>query len=129
MSVRNTRPPTLSSLIASHTSASQKPVFSSTKLAPDEPVRAPSPPPQKPAPTIPQQQQIALAPDLLALKHALTAPPPPRKIRKINNKKFVFDWDAKEDTAAKDLNPIYEKRHEARLYGRGHFAGISVSNA
>ena len=48
-----------------------------------------------------------------------------RKIRRMNEKKFVFDWDLGEDTAA-DYNPIYKDRHQAQLFGRGHIAGIDV---
>ncbi|KAF9438808.1 mRNA splicing protein prp28 [Entomortierella beljakovae] len=46
-----------------------------------------------------------------------------RKIRKRNDKKFVFDWNADDDTS-RDLNPIYTHKHSAQLFGRGHFAGI-----
>ncbi|KAI9027888.1 P-loop containing nucleoside triphosphate hydrolase protein [Hyaloraphidium curvatum] len=48
-----------------------------------------------------------------------------RKIRKMNERKFVFDWDANEDTS-KDYDPIYANRHEALLFGRGVIAGIDV---
>ncbi|TPX33759.1 hypothetical protein SmJEL517_g03455 [Synchytrium microbalum] len=48
-----------------------------------------------------------------------------RHIRKMNEKKFVFDWNAEEDTS-KDINPIYIKRHDAQLFGRGHIAGIDI---
>ncbi|KAI1316005.1 DEAD (Asp-Glu-Ala-Asp) box polypeptide 23 [Mortierella claussenii] len=50
-----------------------------------------------------------------------------RKIRKRNDKKFVFDWNADDDTS-RDLNPIYTHRHSAQLYGRGHFAGIDAKD-
>ncbi|KAF9357266.1 DEAD (Asp-Glu-Ala-Asp) box polypeptide 23 [Mortierella sp. AD094] len=50
-----------------------------------------------------------------------------RKIRKRNDKKFVFDWNADDDTS-RDLNPIYTHRHSAQLYGRGHFAGIELKD-
>ncbi|KAJ3083406.1 DEAD (Asp-Glu-Ala-Asp) box polypeptide 23, partial [Rhizoclosmatium hyalinum] len=46
-----------------------------------------------------------------------------RKIRKMNEKKFVFDWNADEDTAV-DINPIYANRHDVQLFGRGQIAGI-----
>lgn len=49
-----------------------------------------------------------------------------RRIRKVNDRKFVFDWDAAEDTS-RDLNPLYAERHDAQLFGRGHFAGIDVN--
>eukprot|EP00912_Choanoflagellata_sp_UC4_P001324 UC4_evm2s813 len=48
-----------------------------------------------------------------------------RKIRRMNEKKFVFDWDKSEDTS-QDWNPIYESRHSAQFFGRGHIAGIDV---
>jgi len=50
-----------------------------------------------------------------------------RKIRKRNDKKFVFDWNADDDTS-RDLNPIYSHRHSAQLFGRGHFAGIELKD-
>lgn len=46
-----------------------------------------------------------------------------RKIRRMNEKKFVFDWDAGEDTS-QDFNPLYAKRHHTQMFGRGHLAGI-----
>ena len=49
-----------------------------------------------------------------------------RKIRRMNEKKFVFDWDNDQDTS-RDYNPIYKERHEVQLFGRGHMAGIDVS--
>ncbi|KAI8852691.1 P-loop containing nucleoside triphosphate hydrolase protein [Chytridium lagenaria] len=49
-----------------------------------------------------------------------------RKIRRMNEKKFVFDWAADEDTS-RDINPLYNFRQEARLLGgRGTFAGIDI---
>ncbi len=47
----------------------------------------------------------------------------PKKIKRIKERRFVFDWDANEDTAA-DMNPLYQQRHEGLLFGRGHLAGI-----
>ncbi|ORE03761.1 P-loop containing nucleoside triphosphate hydrolase protein [Rhizopus microsporus var. microsporus] len=46
-----------------------------------------------------------------------------RKIRRMNEKKFVFDWDAGEDTSY-DFNPLYANKHNAQMFGRGHIAGI-----
>ncbi|OMJ24417.1 putative ATP-dependent RNA helicase DDX23 [Smittium culicis] len=48
-----------------------------------------------------------------------------RKVRKMNDKNFVFDWDAKEDTS-QDYNSIYNSRHEPQFFGRGHIAGFDV---
>ncbi|KAL9555478.1 DEAD (Asp-Glu-Ala-Asp) box polypeptide 23 [Mucor bainieri] len=46
-----------------------------------------------------------------------------RKIRRMNERKFVFDWDAGEDTSH-DINPLYANKHNAQMFGRGHLAGI-----
>ncbi|KAK4518750.1 uncharacterized protein ATC70_008972 [Mucor velutinosus] len=46
-----------------------------------------------------------------------------RKIRRMNERKFVFDWDAGEDTSH-DFNPLYANKHNAQMFGRGHLAGI-----
>ncbi|KAI0983348.1 hypothetical protein GJ496_003453 [Pomphorhynchus laevis] len=48
-----------------------------------------------------------------------------KKIRRLNDRKFVFDWDAGEDTST-DYNPLYKQRHEIQFYGRGHFAGTDI---
>jgi hypothetical protein len=34
-----------------------------------------------------------------------------RRVRRLNERKFVFEWDAAEDTAV-DYNPIYKERHQ-----------------
>ncbi|TDL27361.1 P-loop containing nucleoside triphosphate hydrolase protein [Rickenella mellea] len=49
-----------------------------------------------------------------------------RKIRKINDRKFVFDWDAQEDTLAPDsLTAVGANRQGAQvMFGRGHLAGM-----
>lgn len=48
-----------------------------------------------------------------------------RKMRRLADRKFVFDWDTGEDTST-DFNPIYKSRHQAQFYGRGQIAGIDV---
>lgn len=48
-----------------------------------------------------------------------------RRMRRLNERKFVFDWDATEDTSV-DYNPIYKERHQIQFYGRGHVAGIDI---
>ena len=48
-----------------------------------------------------------------------------KRTRRLNERKFVFDWDATEDTSS-DYNPIYKDRHTIQLYGRGHVAGIDL---
>lgn len=54
-----------------------------------------------------------------------------RKIRKMNDKKFVFDWDEQEDTdhltrgGAADLGV----KNSAVMFGRGHLAGMDGGSA
>ncbi|CBY41681.1 unnamed protein product, partial [Oikopleura dioica] len=48
-----------------------------------------------------------------------------KKVRKQNERKFVFDWDAGDDTS-NDYNPIYRERHQVQLFGRGYIAGIDI---
>ncbi|KAF4533343.1 hypothetical protein B566_EDAN002740 [Ephemera danica] len=48
-----------------------------------------------------------------------------RRVRRLNDRKFVFDWDAGEDTSV-DYNPIYKDKHQNQFYGRGHVAGIDI---
>lgn len=48
-----------------------------------------------------------------------------KKVRRLNDKKFVFDWDTGEDTS-QDYNTLYRDRHEAQFFGRGHKAGIDI---
>ncbi len=48
-----------------------------------------------------------------------------RRMRRLNERKFVFDWDATEDTSV-DYNPIYKERHQIQFFGRGHVAGIDI---
>jgi len=40
---------------------------------------------------------------------------------------FNFDWNPNEDTTTYDINPLYQKKHEAKiLFGRGHIGGIET---
>jgi ATP-dependent RNA helicase DDX23/PRP28 len=49
-----------------------------------------------------------------------------RKIRKLNDKKFVFDWDAQDDTLVEDSpTAMGSNRQGAQvMYGRGKLAGM-----
>jgi len=49
-----------------------------------------------------------------------------RKIRKMNDRKFVFDWDTQDDTAADmPAPPVVQGQGVAQLmFGRGHIAGM-----
>jgi len=48
-----------------------------------------------------------------------------KRVRRLNDRKFVFDWDAGEDTSV-DYNPIYKDKHHVQFFGRGHVAGIDI---
>ncbi|KAF8336514.1 P-loop containing nucleoside triphosphate hydrolase protein [Cantharellus anzutake] len=49
-----------------------------------------------------------------------------RKIRKLSDKKFVFDWDEQEDTFADAPEPVSgsSKPVGSVMFGRGHLAGM-----
>uniref|UniRef100_T1J8Z4 Probable ATP-dependent RNA helicase DDX23 n=1 Tax=Strigamia maritima TaxID=126957 RepID=T1J8Z4_STRMM len=49
-----------------------------------------------------------------------------KRVRRLNERKFVFDWDTSEDTGV-DYNPLYKEKHYVQLYGRGHIAGIDLN--
>ncbi|RWS24351.1 putative ATP-dependent RNA helicase DDX23-like protein [Leptotrombidium deliense] len=48
-----------------------------------------------------------------------------KRTRRLNERKFVFDWDATEDTSS-DYNQLYKERHTIQLFGRGNVAGIDL---
>ncbi|XP_037816830.1 probable ATP-dependent RNA helicase DDX23 [Lucilia sericata] len=48
-----------------------------------------------------------------------------RRVRRLNDRKFVFDWDAAEDTSV-DYNNLYKERHHVQFFGRGNVAGIDI---
>ncbi|VDD82848.1 unnamed protein product [Mesocestoides corti] len=48
-----------------------------------------------------------------------------RRQRRLNERKFVFDWDANEDTS-QDYNPLYKDKHQIQFFGRGHIGGIDI---
>ncbi|KAM3181394.1 DEAD (Asp-Glu-Ala-Asp) box polypeptide 23 [Hymenolepis weldensis] len=48
-----------------------------------------------------------------------------RRQRRLNERKFVFDWDASEDTS-QDYNPLYKDKHQIQFFGRGHIGGIDI---
>lgn len=48
-----------------------------------------------------------------------------RRQRRLNERKFVFDWDASDDTS-QDYNPIYKEKHQIQFFGRGHIGGIDI---
>ncbi|CAF3219011.1 unnamed protein product, partial [Rotaria sp. Silwood2] len=47
------------------------------------------------------------------------------KVHRLNDRKFVFDWDDKEDTAV-DYNPVYKEKHPIQSFGRGRAEDIDT---
>ncbi|TFK29855.1 P-loop containing nucleoside triphosphate hydrolase protein [Coprinopsis marcescibilis] len=54
-----------------------------------------------------------------------------RKMRKMNDRKFVFDWDAQDDTLVEDSpTALGSNRQGAQImFGRGHLAGMDDGGA
>jgi len=50
-----------------------------------------------------------------------------KKVRRQNDRKFVFDWDTTEDTSA-DYNKLYADRHTMQFFGRGGIGGIDLKS-
>ncbi|CAB4059498.1 DDX23 [Lepeophtheirus salmonis] len=50
-----------------------------------------------------------------------------KRIRRLNDRKFVFDWDTGEDTS-NDYNPLYNDRHNIQFFGRGGIGGIDIKS-
>ncbi|KAH9518403.1 DEAD (Asp-Glu-Ala-Asp) box polypeptide 23 [Bulinus truncatus] len=48
-----------------------------------------------------------------------------KRIRRLNDRKFVFDWDAGDDTS-NDYNLLYKDKHQVQFFGRGNIAGIDI---
>ena len=48
-----------------------------------------------------------------------------KRIRRLNDRKFVFDWDAGDDTSL-DYNQLYKDKHQVQFFGRGNIAGIDI---
>ena len=54
-----------------------------------------------------------------------------RKIRKMNDRKFVFDWDEQDDTLVADSPTAQGTNRQGAqvMFGRGHLAGMDDSGA
>lgn len=50
--------------------------------------------------------------------------PKKRKIRKMNDRKFVFDWDATDDTFSAEASVPLQQNAPQVMFGRGRLAGI-----
>ncbi|KAG8748691.1 mRNA splicing protein prp28 [Ceratobasidium sp. 414] len=82
---------------------------------PDSPSRATLPAESSAAPFVPPISDS----DLSAIRSRyLGVDKKKRKIRKMNDRKFVFDWDEQEDTG------MQAARQGAVMFGRGHLAGM-----
>ncbi|KAG9094231.1 mRNA splicing protein prp28 [Ceratobasidium sp. UAMH 11750] len=90
-----------------------------------KPGTPPPPPGSPPRATLPTESSAApfVPPisdsDLSAIRSRyLGVDKKKRKIRKMNDRKFVFDWDEQEDTG------MQAARQGAVMFGRGHLAGM-----
>ena len=90
------------------------------------PSSMPPPPPPQPSdsnPFVPPMSDN----DLTAIRSRyLGVDKKKRKIRKINDRKFVFDWDTQDDTFAED-SPVAvgaNRQGAQTMFGRGHIAGM-----
>jgi len=50
-----------------------------------------------------------------------------KRVRRQNDRKFVFDWDTTDDTSA-DYNKLYAERHNLQFFGRGGIGGIDIKS-
>eukprot|EP00088_Acartia_fossae_P034854 TRINITY_DN3582_c0_g1_i2.p1 TRINITY_DN3582_c0_g1~~TRINITY_DN3582_c0_g1_i2.p1 ORF type:complete len:831 (-),score=239.68 TRINITY_DN3582_c0_g1_i2:433-2880(-) len=48
-----------------------------------------------------------------------------KRIRRQNDRKFIFDWENTDDTSD-DYNPLYTERHHVQFFGRGGIGGIDI---
>lgn len=97
------------------------------------PVSAPGSMGPPPVPTsAPSDESQISASELAAIRSQyLGVDKKKRKMRKLNSKKFVFDWDAQDDTFADDavstssvLGPNRQGSQTMTMFGRGHLAGM-----
>jgi len=50
-----------------------------------------------------------------------------KRIRRQNDRKFIFDWEAGDDTSV-DYNKLYMNRHNLQFFGRGGIGGIDIKS-
>ncbi|KAF9053563.1 P-loop containing nucleoside triphosphate hydrolase protein [Hymenopellis radicata] len=97
----------------------------STPTTPSNGSTSMAPPPQPTAPTSTAPATSMSSSELDAVRSRyLGVGQKKRKIRKMNDRKFVFDWDATDDTfATENIAPIAQNTPQV-MFGRGHLAGI-----
>ncbi|KAH8921051.1 DEAD-domain-containing protein [Atractiella rhizophila] len=118
----------------SSSSAAPPPPPPSNSMPPPPPPSAPPPP--KPldtdAPMLPTSTAaVPINQNLLMNRYLGAKAGGRRKIRKMSDKKFVFDWDRSEDTGAEEVDPIYRfesgngpNKRQKLLFGRGRMGGM-----
>lgn len=97
----------------------------------------PPPPPKEMTPPPPKDSSTPYVPpltdtDLSAIRSRyLGVDKKKRKIRKMSDKKFVFDWDEQEDTFANAPTPVNGSTAPVGsvMFGRGHLAGMDDGGA
>jgi len=50
-----------------------------------------------------------------------------KRVRRQNDRKFIFDWEAGDDTSV-DYNKLYIERHNLQFFGRGGIGGIDLKS-
>ena len=50
-----------------------------------------------------------------------------KRVRRQNDRKFIFDWEAGDDTSV-DYNKLYTERHNLQFFGRGGIGGIDLKS-
>ena len=50
-----------------------------------------------------------------------------KRVRRQNDRKFIFDWEAGDDTSV-DYNKLYIERHNLQFFGRGGIGGIDIKS-
>jgi ATP-dependent RNA helicase DDX23/PRP28 len=104
---------------------------------PPEPSAMPPPPPplqsSASGPTLPEESSSFVpslsTDDLTAIRSRyLGVDKKKRKIRKMNDRKFNFDWDAQDDTFSGDDRLSVPRQGAQIMFGRGHIAGMDDGN-
>merc|ERR1719418_125588 len=50
-----------------------------------------------------------------------------KRVRRQNDRKFIFDWEAGDDTSV-DYNKLYIERHNLQFFGRGGIGGVDIKS-
>lgn len=94
---------------------------------PSDSLVAPPPPPSSGPESVPENNGMTSSEMDAIRSQYLGVDKKKRKMRKLNNKKFIFDWDIQDDTAndSSASSILGAGRQGAQtMFGRGHLAGL-----